>query len=158
VVHAHSLGGLVALRACPPEAEAMVLTGPVTAPLDQPWEEILSRVQVDELAAIGTTAVLDDGPSTRDVLVISTQTLADFTGVDQAALFAGVACPVLIIHGGALVDGEEHPLLTRSRVGLPGLPAGSRVEVVPGAEHAMLGESDEVARRALAWLAEVGPR
>lgn len=154
VVHGHSLGALVALRTASPHVEAMVLTGAVTGPIRQPWEDILSTDQIEELRRTGRTTVVDDGPSSRTHTVISTETIADFTDVDQAALLVALACPVLLVHGGDLVDGEEHPLLTRSRVGLTSLPAGSRLEVVRGGDHALLEHSDHVARTALAWLAE----
>jgi putative redox protein len=155
VVHGHSLGALVALRTSSPYVEAMVLTGGVTGPIHHPWEHVLSPEQLADLETTGRTTVLDDGPSARQHHVISRQTLTDFSDVDQPSLLAAVALPVLLVHGGALVDGEEHPLLTRSRVGLPMLPAGSRLEVVRGADHALLDYTDHVARLAVQWLAEV---
>jgi len=152
VVHGHSLGALVALRTSSPHVEAMVLTGAVTGPILHPWDQVLSPAQLAELDATGRTTILDDGPSGRTGMVISAQTLADFADVDQESLLGAVACPVLMVHGGALVDGEEHPLLTRSRVGLPYLPAGSALEVVSGGDHALLDYTDAVVRKALDWL------
>ncbi|KGM13191.1 alpha/beta hydrolase [Cellulomonas bogoriensis] len=155
VVHGHSLGALVALRSGCAHAEAMVLTGALSGPVVHPWEEILGPGPMAELRTTGRTDVIDDGPGARERMQLSVQTLADFTDVDQEEVLGTVTCPVLLVHGGALVDGEEHPLLTRSRIGLPLLPAGSRLEVVPGAEHGLLDRSDEVAALALAWLSEV---
>ncbi|WP_250444504.1 alpha/beta hydrolase [Actinotalea sp. C106] len=156
VVHAHSMGALVALRAGSPHVRAMVLTGAVSGPVEHPWEEVLSPAKMAELTSTGRTTVLDDGPSGREELEISEQTLADFTEVDQAELLGTVACPVLMLHGGALVGGEEHPLLTQARIGLPLLPEGSRLEVLSGGEHALLDRTEEVAARALTWLGELG--
>jgi len=152
VVHGHSLGALVALRTSLPAVEAMVLTGAVTGPILHPWDRVLSAVQLGELESTGRTTVLDDGPSGRTGMVISRQTLMDFSDVDQGSLLGAVTCPALMVHGGALVDGEEHPLLTRSRVGLPCLPTGSALEVVSGADHSLLDYTDSVVRRATAWL------
>ena len=153
VVHGHSLGALVALRTSVPAVELMVLTGAVTGPILHPWDQVLSAVQLSELRDSGRTTVLDDGPSGRTDMVISRQTLVDFSDVDQPSLLGEVTCPVLMVHGGGLVDGEEHPLLTRSRVGLPFLPAGSALEVVSGADHSLLDYTDSVVRRVTTWLA-----
>jgi putative redox protein len=155
VLHGHSLGALVALRTATPYVEAMVLTGAVTGPIRHPWEHVLSEDQIAEVRATGTTTVVDDGPSTREQNLISAQTLADFADIDQPALLGAVTCPVLLLHGGALVDGEEHPLLTRSRVGLPLLPEGSVLQVVLGGDHSLIDHTDVVARRALTWLEHV---
>ena len=152
VLHGHSLGALVALRTGSPYVEAMVLTGAVTGPIRHPWEHVLSDDQIAEVHATGTTTVVDDGPSPREHNMISAQTLADFADVDQAVVLGAVECPVLLLHGGALVDGEEHPLLTRSRVGLPHLPEGSALQVVLGGDHSLIGHTDAVAHRALTWL------
>lgn len=152
VLHGHSLGALVALRTSSAYVEAMVLTGAVTGPIHHPWEHVLSDDQIAEVRATGTTTVVDDGPSTREHNVISAQTLDDFAEIDQSALLGAVSCPVLLLHGGALVDGEEHPLLTRSRVGLSLLPEGSALQVVLGGDHSLLTRTDDVAQRALAWL------
>lgn len=158
VLHGHSLGALVALRTHSPWVRAMVLTGAVAGPIRHPWEHVLEAGQLAELRATGRTTVPDDGPGDREHNVISTQTLADFTDIDQEALLTAVTCPVLLVHGGSLLDGEEHPLLTRSRVGLPFLPAGSALDVVLGADHSLLEHTDTVARRALTWLADRLPR
>lgn len=152
VLHGHSLGALVALRCPSPHVEAMVLTGAVAGPIHHPWDHILSAQQLDELARDGRTTVVDDGPGPREHNVIARRTLEAFSDVDQAALLGAVACPVLLIHGGRLVDGEEHALLTRSRVGLPHLPPGSELQVVLGADHSLIEHTDHVADRALAWL------
>ena len=153
VLHAHSLGALVSLRACPPHVRAMVLTGAVAGPIQHPWEHVLSAGQLAELAATGRTTVPDDDPGERDHHVISNQTLADFAEIDQEQVLTAVRCPVLLIHGGALHDGEEHPLVTLSRLGLPALPEGSALHEVPGAEHGLFDHLDTVGRRSLDWLA-----
>jgi pimeloyl-ACP methyl ester carboxylesterase len=155
VLHGHSLGALVSLRTHSPYVEAMVLTGAVSGPIRHPWEHVLSPDQLADLAATGRTTVPDDGPTPRRHSVITSATLAGFSEMGQAELLGAVGCPTLLVHGGALVDGEEHPLLTRSRVGLPMLPSGSRLEVVRGSDHALLDHTGHVARIALGWLADV---
>ncbi|MCL3860940.1 alpha/beta hydrolase [Actinotalea sp. K2] len=153
VLHGHSLGSLVCLRTHSAHVVAMVLTGAITGPINHPWREVLGPDHWTELLRTGRTRVLDDGPTAREHNVISTQTLADFSDVGQAALLGAVTCPVLLVHGGALVDGEENELLTRSRVGLPLLPEGSRLEIVRGADHALMQDTENVAQWALDWLA-----
>lgn len=156
-VHAHSLGSLVALRANPPTVRAMILTGALTGPLDYPWGEIFSASQMDELGRTGRMHVPDDGPTAREATIIAADTLAAFSTINQRQLLSAIRCPVLLVHGGQLIEGEEHQLLTHSRVGLPMLPAGSRLEVLRGADHSLLDYIEVVARHGLDWLAEYLP-
>ena len=153
-VHGHSLGSLIALRANSPWVRTMILTGALTGPLDYPWGEIFSAAQLDELGRTGRMRVPDDGPTPREATVIAADTLASFSTISQSQLLAPIRCPVLLIHGGQLIEGEEHQLLTHSRVGLPLLPPGSRLEVLRGADHALLDYIEAVARHGLDWLAE----
>ncbi len=108
----------------------MILTGALTGPLDYPWGEIFSAAQMDELGRTGRMRVPDDGPTPREATVIAADTLASFSTISQSQL------------------------LTHSRVGLPLLPPGSRLEVLRGADHALLDYIEAVARHGLDWLAE----
>ena len=153
-VHGHSLGSLIALRANSPWVRTMILTGALTGPLDYAWGEIFSAAQIEQLGRTGRMRVPDDGPTSREATVIAADTLASFAMINQSQLLAPIRCPVLLIHGGQLIDGEEHQLLTHSRVGLPLLPQGSRLEVLRGADHALLDYIELVARHGLEWLAE----
>ena len=151
VIHAHSFGTLAALRAQPADVVTMVLTGPLTGPMSYPWEEIFSPGQLDDLEVHGFTRIPDDNEAAaREFSVISRQTLADYSLIDQAELLGGVRVPVLLVHGSE--DEEATELVDISREGLPLLPPGSRLEVVDGAGHGMKSRIDAVAELALAWV------
>jgi pimeloyl-ACP methyl ester carboxylesterase len=153
VIHAHSFGTLAAMRAQLPDVVTMVLTGPLTGPMSYPWEEIFSPGQLDDLELHGYARVPDDNEAaTREFSVISRQTLADYSLIDQGELLGGVRVPVLLVHGEE--DEEATELVDLTREGLPLLPAGSRLEVVDGAEHGMRDRIDVVAELALAWVGQ----
>ncbi|MPV37428.1 alpha/beta hydrolase family protein [Georgenia subflava] len=152
-IHAHSFGTLAALRAQPTDVVTMVLTGPLTGPMSYPWEEIFSPAQLDDLEAVGHARIPDDNEAAaREYSVISRQTLADYSLIDQAELLGAARVPVLLVHGES--DANETELVTLSREGLPLLPDGSRLEIIDGAAHGMRDRIDVVAELALAWLAE----
>lgn len=152
-VHAHSFGTLAALNAQPRDVVTMVMTGALTGPMTYPWEQIFSAAQLDELEEHGITRVLDDNAAgVREFDVISRETLADYSLIDQADLLGKVRVPVLLLYGG--VDEESTELVDLGREGLHLLPAGSRLEVVPGAEHGLKDRIDVVAERGVAWFAE----
>lgn len=152
-VHAHSFGTLAALRAHPADVVTMVLTGPLTGPMSYPWEDIFSPHQLEELEELGYTRIPDDNEaSTREYSVISRQTLADYSLIDQADMLGRVRVPVLMVHGES--DDNETELVALTREGLPLLPAGSRLEIVDGAAHGMRDRIDVVVESSLTWLAE----
>jgi pimeloyl-ACP methyl ester carboxylesterase len=71
---------------------------------------------------------------------------------DQRELLRPVQCPVLIIHGDG--DEEERKLLAQSGRGVEMLPPGSRLVVLPGANHRMEGRLDEIVELAKEWFRE----
>ncbi|MHB1064465.1 MAG: alpha/beta hydrolase family protein [Georgenia sp.] len=152
-VHAHSFGTVGALRAQPRDVVTMVLTGALTGPMNYPWGQIFAPAQVDELEEHGFTRVPDDNEAgVREFNVISRETLADYSLIDQAELLGKVRVPVLMLYGG--MDEEATELVSLGREGMPLLPEGSRLEVVPGAEHGLKDRIDIVGERGVAWFSE----
>jgi putative redox protein len=152
VLHAHSFGTLAALRAQPSDVVAMVLTGALTGPMNYPWEQIFSPGQLDELETHGVTRVPDDNEAaTREYSVISRETLADYSLIDQAELLGKVRVPVLFVYGEA---DEGTDLVAMAREGLALVPTPARLEIIAGAQHGMKDRIDVVAQLALGWFAE----
>ncbi|WP_341359777.1 alpha/beta fold hydrolase [Georgenia sp. M64] len=151
-VHAHSFGTFAAMRAAAPHVVTMVLTGAMTGPMSYPWEEIFSPGQLDDLERLGHARIPDDNvAAAREYSVISRQTLADFSLIDQAELLGSVKVPVLLVHGDHTEEASDQVVITRE--GLHLLPAGSRLELLAGAEPGVGDRMDEVARLALDWFA-----
>lgn len=152
-IHAHSFGTVAALRARPRDVVTMVLTGALTGPMNYPWDQVFSPAQVDELEELGFTRVPDDNAAgVREFSVISRETLADYSLIDQAELLGKVRVPVLLLYGG--MDEESTELVTLAREGMPLLPDGSHLEVVPDAEHGLKDRIDIVGERGVGWFAE----
>jgi pimeloyl-ACP methyl ester carboxylesterase len=154
ILFGHSLGSLICLRAYSPEVATIVLTGALTGPIRFDGEGYFSPEQMTELAETGRLTTTGGGEVPRKVIV-EAQMLKDFEEIDQPELLTAVKCPVLIIHGDD--DEEERLLLERSRRGVPYLPVGSRLEVLPGASHGFRDHYDQVIQLTLDWLAAHAP-
>jgi pimeloyl-ACP methyl ester carboxylesterase len=87
--------------------------------------------------------------------VVDGKLLDECGSFDQGELLRPVRCPVLIIHGDG--DEEERKLLEQSRKGIKMLPAGSRLVVLPEANHRMEGRLDEIVELAKEWFGEKMP-
>ncbi|MFH5821294.1 alpha/beta hydrolase family protein [Georgenia sp. AZ-5] len=149
-LHAHSFGTLAALKAQPRDVRAMVLTGALTGPLNYPWEEIFSATQLDELETHGVTRIPDDNDArVREFCVISRETLADYSLIDQAELLGRARVPALFVYGDTPAEAD---LVALTREGLHLMPEGSRLEVVTGAEHGMRDRLDSLALMAIDWF------
>jgi len=147
----HSLGGRVCLQASPADVTTIATAGAPTGPVEYDWHDYFTAGQMDELARTGrVTMPQDTGP--RAAVVADVSLLEELVGCDQRALFARVRCPVLLIDGDG--DAEELDYLALAQRGLPLLPRGSRVEVVAGCPHNLVGHLDEVVALLLAWLGE----
>lgn len=152
-IHAHAFGSLAALRAGPPAVRTVILTAALTGPLSYPWEEIFSAEQLDDLEHHGLARIPDDNEVRhREYSVISRQTLADISLVDQRRLLADVRVPVRLVHSGG--DDGEADHIALSREALPLLPRGSRMEVLPSVRVDTMDGIDDVAALCVGWLAE----
>ncbi len=151
-LHGHSLGGRVCLAAAPPQAP------PSPRPARPPGRcattgATTSRpAQMDELDRTGRVTMPQGKERVRSTVVTSAGLLESLVDCDQAALFGGVRCPVLLIDGDG--DDEERQSLAHAHEGLPLLPAGSRVALLPGSPHNLEGHLDEVIDLLLDWFAE----
>ena len=116
------------------------------------WRDYFTPEQMDELDRTGRVTMPQDEDRARRTVVASAELLEALVDCDQAALFGGVRCPVLLIDGDG--DDEERQALAHARQGLPLLPAGSRVALLPGSPHNLEGHLDEVIALLLDWFAE----
>jgi pimeloyl-ACP methyl ester carboxylesterase len=151
-LHGHSLGGRVCLAAAPAHVATIATTGAPTGPMRYDWADYFNEEQGAELHRTGRVTMPQDEGRARATVVASWELLAELVDGNQAALFRGVRCPVLLIDGDG--DDEERQALAQARQGLALLPAGSRVALVPGAPHNLEGHLDEVIELLLDWFAE----
>ncbi len=75
-------------------------------------------------------------PNSRPYIRIAREFIAERESVDQKSILQKIKVPVLIIQG----DRDSVVPLKESREAMQYLPAGSRLEIIPGAEH-RFGES-----------------
>ncbi len=150
----NSLGGRICLQADTAGIATLVLTGAGTGPVHYRWEDHFPAEALGELARTGRMTIAHEGRR-RGRIVIDRQMLADFAAIDQPALLARLRCPILVIHGDG--DEEERQLLALARQGLGYLPAGSWLEVIPGAAHGFRGHLDRVIELGVAWLGQQMP-
>jgi pimeloyl-ACP methyl ester carboxylesterase len=150
----NSMGSYMALRVYAPEIETMLLFAALTGPTRYDWEAFYSPEQMREWRETGRVTMTRDEPYFRRT-VVDGKLLEECGSFDQGELLRHVRCPVLVIHGDG--DDEERKLLTQSRMGMERLPAGSRLVVLPGANHRMEGRLDEIVELAREWFAEKMP-
>ncbi len=151
-LHGHSLGGRVCLKAAPPQAATIATTGAPIGPMRYDPHDYFTAAQMDELSRTGKVTMPQAGDRLRTQVVAGAGLLNDLVTGDQDALLGGVRCPVLLIDGDG--DDEERQALAHARQGLPLLPSGSRVELIPGSPHNLEGHLDQAVALLLAWFAE----
>ncbi|GIG20080.1 hypothetical protein Cch01nite_08040 [Cellulomonas chitinilytica] len=152
VLHGHSLGSAVSLRVAPerPAVATLVLTGALTGAgsgvTPYPFlttEQVEAWHRGDDVHLPVTT------PGARTHVTVSRlRPKVGATGT-QEELLGALRVPVLVVHGDR---GSETRLAATTAAGAHLLPAGSRVEVVAGAEHTFVEHQDEVAALATAWV------
>jgi pimeloyl-ACP methyl ester carboxylesterase len=147
-LYGHSLGGLICLKCASPEIVTMVLTGTPTDRMQYDWNEYYSQHQLQELEKKGYLTAKDRTGRER---MIGRQMLKDFEEIDQRELLKNVTCPVLLVHGNDSSNQEELLLLERSQWGMSLLPAGSRLEIIGGANHTFLDHWHRVVELACQW-------
>jgi putative redox protein len=158
VLYGHSLGSLGCLRAANGTVETMAFSGALTGPMHYHWPDYYAPALLAALERDGTMRIPDVNENARTSLLLSRQTLLDFEQIDQAVLLDAVRCPVLLVHGDSPRDAEELELLAHSRRGLPRLPAGSRLAVVPGSGHGFDGVYHHELRQLVCdWIVEQAP-
>jgi pimeloyl-ACP methyl ester carboxylesterase len=150
----NSMGSYIALRVYTPEIETMLLFAALTGPTQYDWAAFYSPEQMREWRTTGRVTMTRDEPYFRRT-VVDGKLLDECGNFDQQALLRPVQCPVLIIHGDG--DEEERKLLAQSRKGIELLPVGSRLVVLPGANHRMEGRLDEIVELAKEWFREKMP-
>ncbi len=147
----NSLGSYICLRCADEGIRTMVLMGALTHNMHYDWDAIFPSEKMEELKREGVMTLQMENGSLRK---LGHQMLRDFEEIDQQALLASVACPVLILHGDHAEDQEELTLLGHSRAGMKWLPASSHLEVIEGAGHGCVGYMDRVVDLAVAWFSD----
>jgi pimeloyl-ACP methyl ester carboxylesterase len=149
-LHGHSLGGRVCLAAAPTRVVTIATTGAPTGTMHYDWRDYFTPDQMGELARFGRVTMPQGPDRARATVLASAELLEALIACDQAARFGAVRCPVLLIDGDG--DDEERQSLAHARQGLPLLPPGSRVALVPGAPHNLEGHLDEVIALLVDWF------
>jgi pimeloyl-ACP methyl ester carboxylesterase len=147
----NSMGSYIALRVVTPAIETMLLLAALTGPTKYDWAAFYSPEQMREWRETGQVTMTRDEPYFRRT-VVDGRLLDECESFDQQELLRPVRCPALIIHGDG--DDEERKLLAQSRKAIELLPAESQLVVLPGANHRMEGQLDEIVELAKEWFAE----
>jgi pimeloyl-ACP methyl ester carboxylesterase len=144
----HSLGTIACLKAFNPSIETMVLSGALAGPVQWQWESMCTPEQLEEIRQKGYVSEhVNDG--LREAVKIDAGLLQEIREIDQEKILKAVACPVLIIHGDSA--GQEADLLEYSKKALPLLPAGSELQIIPGASHLFLEHAPQVIELTKKW-------
>lgn len=152
-LHGHSLGSLICLHCADERPATMVLTGAGPGAMHYDWSQLYDGERLKHLERTGILpAPVDVEHPSRDTVLVSGSLLDAFARVDQKRLLRQVSCPVLLMHGDDPTDGEEQQLLAHSRRALPLLPQGSRLHLLHGVGHSLLGRIKELAKAEVEWL------
>lgn len=143
-----SAGGLVALKIWSPAIATLVLWCPATQPWDK--EEKFSSEQLEEFEREGTLTQQKPQPSLRTSVLVDKVVLHERKEIDTKKILARVTCPVLIVHG----DQDSDVPLTHSQEAMRYLSPDSRLEIIKGADHFFMKESDELIARSAQWFTE----
>lgn len=154
ILHAHSFGTLVALKARPQAAKAMLLTGMITGPLSFEWDQIFSSTQLDDLERSGRAQIPDDTYSKREFFVISKQTLIDLSMNEADDLLDDLSAPILAIYD---ADDEHLGLVEMAQEEFARLPDGSRVEVLRDARFGAHEGVDRLRDMSVQWASRHVP-
>lgn len=140
-----SLGGLTSLLAYDPNVvETLILLAPVTKSKRVLSEELTEEKFQRQFRDYGFAFYEKDGRRFK----IPREYLQERLNVDQKGLLSLVVCPTLIIHG----DSDSSVPLRDSKEALRFLPAGSRLEIIRGANHKFEGKEEEVVQSIIRWI------
>ncbi|OKL50621.1 alpha/beta hydrolase [Boudabousia marimammalium] len=147
IIHAHSFGAVIALKAKPPVG-TMILSSPVVGPIFFDWNEIFSPEQLDDLESRRVTRIPDDSEGPREWFVITRDTLKDLSLNDTSELLSDLEAPVSIIF-----DADDMGLdsIGQAQEAFPLLPNGSTIHVEHACHFANLDECQSLLERSLAW-------
>lgn len=142
----HSLGGLISLKNLNKGIRALVLWAPATAPkMDiQSW---YSRRQLKEMEDTGYLVKKRD-MGVRRKFIIEKGMFDELASINQEKLLSKVKCPVLIIHG----DKDDVVPVENSQQAMQYLPAGSKLEVIKGADHSFYEQLDKFIGHTVEWF------
>jgi pimeloyl-ACP methyl ester carboxylesterase len=148
----NSLGARICLMCADANPITMMLIGGSLGAMHYNWEEYYTPDQLAELRSTGQMRI-PSGRAGRSECVLEQQTLDDFASFDQDRLLSGLRCPLFLIYGDS--GWEEQTLLTKAQQAFPRLPAGSRLEVIPGATHGCREQFDQVLMHLESWIRSI---
>lgn len=151
VLHGNSSGVLAPMRARPPAVRTMVLTSPVTGPVNYEWDMIFSPSQLEDIERRGYATVLDDSPGTREEFILTKETLKDLSLNQPEVLIDDFEYPLLLIHD---QDDVNHGLSEITLEHQDRLPLGSEVRIL---DTRFQDAFSEVSRLALDWATDLVP-
>lgn len=137
---AESLGAVAALENYQQNVPAMVLWAPVT----KGKEPSIYREQQQSFESLGYATLQKDGKS----FIIPQQYLDERRTINTQNLFANVNCPILTLHGNQ--DSTvplEHSLQAQSYY-----PLGSKLEIIPNANHKFQGHEQIIITKTVEWI------
>lgn len=152
VLHGHSSGVLAPMRARPPAVRTMVLTSPITGPINYDWDKIFSPSQLEDIERRGYASVRDDSPGAREEFILTKETLKDLSLNQPEALIDDFEYPLMLIHD---QDDLRHGLADLTIEYQDRLFPGSHVEILE--EIRFQDAADVVTVMAVDWAKDQVP-
>jgi alpha-beta hydrolase superfamily lysophospholipase len=137
-----SLGGLVSILAYDKDIKTMALWAPVTkAKIPSSLQSESARKELEEKGFLIIR-------NKKGVYKVDKEFMSERTTLNRKKILSRIKCPVLIVHG----DTDDILPLQDSKEAIQYLPKGSRLEVIPGANHHFTGKVDEVINLTVEWM------
>jgi len=143
----NSLGALICLKAYDPTLKTLVLTGPLTGPMNYTWSDYYS---LDQLKQLEDHGYFYDGNH-----IISQRTLDGFKDIKTRDLMEAITCPLLMIHGNHPEDQEELDLLALTSRAVTYLSSYYDLRIIDQGKHGLRDHWDQVVNMTLEWLEKV---
>ncbi len=147
ILHGHSLGGLIALKAYNPRVKTIILTASVTNKSEQDWKDRLSKEELQELKTKGFFTKIRS-KQLRTKMLVDKEFAKERNNINQKQVLAKIKCPVLLIHG----DKDTRIPIKDSKNAVKLLPKGSKLVILKGAGHDLIKENKKVAKLITAWI------